>query len=384
MDRKGVNLHIVRNTVSNDSRVLKETEALQRSGCFSRIDIAGFHKPGYAEHEDFDGRALWRVKLKTRPLPKDIVSQALKFTEWQNRIVMHYRSQNLTAVHCHDLEPLPIAVRLKKLTGARLVYDAHELETERNGLKGLRKSLARHTENRNLKWIDAMITVSPSIQRWYAQQVPDLPVELVRNIPQRRHIAASPKDLRGRFSVSDDALLFIYLGGLARGRGIENMLAAFSDASIEHHLLLMGDGPLAGASRAAAETCDRIHYLPPVPPADVLAHAAGADVGISLIQDTCLSYRYCLPNKLFESVLAGLPVLVSDLPDQRQFVERYQAGWITSPETPAIIDSLRMITRDTWQQTRQGLAQRGQELDWQNEAARLIQLYDRLGCCKAR
>ena len=375
---KQTNLHIVRNAATHDSRVLKETATLRDLGLFSSVEIAGFHEPGHAEHEDLDGRKLWRVVLHSRGLPRDLLSQSVKFAEWRWRLVDRYRHAPLTVIHCHDLEPLPIAVRLKRLTGARLVYDAHELETERTGLRGMRQALARLTERRCMKWVDAMITVSPSIRDWYAHKYPGVPVALVRNVPDRPEAGIVPVALRGKLDVPDDALLFIYLGGLGRGRGIENMLAAFGADKVRHHLLVMGSGALRNQVEAAGRQCPRIHYLPPVPPDRVLAYASGADVGISLIEDVSLSYRYCLPNKLFESVLSGLPVLVSDLPDQRRFVDEYRAGWVTGPDVTSITDSLSAIDRAAWSSVKTGLAARSGDLGWHHEAAALAGLYESL------
>ncbi len=373
--RSGLNLHIVRNPVSHDSRVLKETATLRDLGLFAAVEIAGFHEPGYAEHEDLDGRHLWRVVLNSRSLPKNLPGQAVKYAEWRRRLLVHYRHRPLSVIHCHDLDPLPIAVRLKRLTGAKLVYDAHELETEQTASWSLRKTLMRRTERMCMPWVDTMITVSPSIQDWYNRAYPGLAITLVRNVPQRPAKAIVPVDLRRRLGVPEDALLFLYLGGLAPGRGIENILAAFASVHVNHHLLLLGNGPLAKTVADACALCSRLHYLPAVPPDQVLDYAAGADIGVSLIQDTCLSYRYCLPNKLFESVIAGLPVLVSDLPDQRRFVEEYRAGWVCEPDIPSIIATLCNIDRVNWQAMRVGLVERTRELGWHLEAAKLSELY---------
>lgn len=373
-----VNLHIVRNSVIHDSRVLKETATLLAYSKFTEVEIAGFEECGLAEHEDIEGRHLWRVPLASRGLPKDLISQLLKYAEWRWRLIRKYRDVPLSVIHCHDLEPLPIAARLKRLTGARLVYDAHELETERSGLRGLRQALARFTERRYMNWVDAVITVSPSIRDWYLRAYPGVPVTLVRNVPERPRSAVIPVDLRTRLNVPSEVLLFIYLGGLGRGRGIENMLAAFGAQQVTHHLLVMGNGALREKVVAASAACPRIHYLPAVPPDQVLAHAAGADIGISLIEDVSLSYRYCLPNKLFESVLAGLPVLVSALPDQAAFVASYRAGWVTPADLTSVVASLVSIDRDKWSKVRNGLAERSCELGWHNEATVLLSLYDSL------
>src|SRR5262249_42597127 len=104
-----MNLHIVRNGVSHDSRGLKETRSLRESGLFAAVHIAGFEQAGLSEHEDLGGRTVWRVPLATRALPKDLLSQSIKYGEWRHRIVSAYERAPLTVIHCHDLEPLGIA-----------------------------------------------------------------------------------------------------------------------------------------------------------------------------------------------------------------------------------------------------------------------------------
>lgn len=374
-----INLHIVRNAVSSDSRVLKETRTLRELGVFSYVDIAGLNEPGMASREDLDGCRLWRVDLTTRGWPRNLLSQVVKFIEWKRRIVNVYRSQPLAVVHCHDLDPLPIAVQLKRLTGARIVYDAHELETEMSGLSEARKLLARIAERRGMPHVDAMITVSPSIKSWYEKVYPGKTVSLVRNVPERMSMQGGVIDLRAQHAVPEGALLYLYLGGLSAGRGIAPLLAAFEDNRVPHHLLVMGDGDLKSAVLAAAGRCPRIHYRAPVKPADVLRHAAGADVGVSMSEGLSLNNRYCLPNKLFESLLAGLPVLISDQPDQAAFVAAHEAGWPTRCDVPSIVSTLLRVDQREYHRVRQGLAERTAELGWHREAGVLREVYASLG-----
>src|SRR5690606_23408284 len=98
-----INLHIVRNSVLHDSRVLKETCSLQRSGLFESVHIAGFEDGDLPEEEDLGGRHLWRVALRTRSLPKDVLSQGIKYSEWTYRIIRRYGKQPLLVIHCNDL-----------------------------------------------------------------------------------------------------------------------------------------------------------------------------------------------------------------------------------------------------------------------------------------
>jgi glycosyltransferase involved in cell wall biosynthesis len=176
--------------------------------------------------------------------------------------------------------------------------------------------------------------------------------------------------------VPREALLFIYLGGLSPGRGIRNMMRAFCDPSVSHHLLVMGSGSLQHELDAARKDCARIHYLPPVPPADVLEYAAGADIGLCLYEDICLNHRYCLPNKAFEYLMSGLPVVVSRLPDLAGLVRSFNAGWQTDNDVESIVRTLRGITRDVWSDMRQGLAERTRLLGWHAEVPALLTAYE--------
>lgn len=375
---RGVNLHIVRNEVVYDSRVLKETRELQESGLFQAIVIAGFEKQGLQESEDIDGRHLWRVPIMSRTLPKDPLSQAIKFLEWRHRAVGALKGLPLSVIHCHDLEPLPIAVKLKRLTGARLVYDAHELETERTNLGAVQKRVMRVVESRLSKFVNAMITVSPSIQSWYGSRYPNLPVSLVRNIPSPTEVGRASTDLKDRLGVSASELLFIFSGGLGAGRSIEPLLEAFSHQGVPHHVLFMGDGIFAEKIRRAARQCERIHWMAPVLPHRVLPTLAAADIGLSLIEDISLSYRFCLPNKLFEYWQAGLPVLASNLPDQGLLVSRYEAGWLVATKKDQIAARLMSITGAELSAVRSGVDRVKHDLTWQGEAKVLLSVYKSL------
>ena len=94
------------------------------------------------------------------------------------------------------------------------------------------------------------------------------------------------------------------------------------------HLVFLGSSPFSGyedglrEQAAAAGLADRVHFLPSVPLERLLEHTADADVGVSLLQDTCENHRLALPNKVFEYVAAGVPVVVSDLPELTRLVER--------------------------------------------------------------
>jgi glycosyltransferase involved in cell wall biosynthesis len=101
-------------------------------------------------------------------------------------------------------------------------------------------------------------------------------------------------------------------------------------------------------------------------------------VGLSLTEDSCLNHRFCLPNKVFESLVAGVPVLCSDLPDQADLIRAHEGGWTVGASIGSLVRRLSEISVDEVRRLRAGLPSRVSGLGWDREAERLLELYRRL------
>jgi glycosyltransferase involved in cell wall biosynthesis len=149
-------------------------------------------------------------------------------------------------------------------------------------------------------------------------------------------------------------------------------------------LLFMGaDGAYAEQLERLAEqlgVSGRTHFHPPVALAELLSYTHQADVGVSLLVDSCENHRLALPNKLFEYLAAGLPVVVSDLPEMRRLVTERGVGWVTDSSDPA--DIARVLGEALGERGDHGLRERvraaAAELNWAHERSRLTDLYARL------
>ena len=370
-------LHITPNTFRHSSRILKECSAAFELDSSVPITVVALWEPGVESEEVTDsGAAVWRVQLKTRTWPKNLLVQAIKYLEWLFRIVRRFRREDVSLVHVHNVAALPVGVILKWLTRAPLVYDAHELESERNGISRLRNWLSGVTERISIRAADATITVSDGIADWYQKAYRiDRPV-VVRNIPTRPG-ALEPKSgiLREIHGIADDDVLFIYQGALSAGRGIEQLVEIFSDPGVQHHLVVMGYGALEPMVREAANRCPTIHFQPAVAPHEVLRYTSSADIGLCLIENTCLSYYYSLPNKLFEYLLCGIPAIVNDLPEQRNLVEAFDCGWIAPASLEGKKATIAAIDSDRLAAKRRGAERAASELNWKDEAAQMTAVY---------
>lgn len=370
-------LHIIVTPFEHESRVLKQCRVAAEFDAGKARMVIALWEPGLAEDEVLgDGISVWRVKLKSRSWPKNLLVQVIKYFEFAFRILARMKSGDITVITAHSVSALPVGVALKWLTNAPLVYDAHELESEANGLSPLRRWFTRRMEGLWIRATDRVVTVCDSIADWYVDAYPIERPLVVRNVP----IRAGTQDtrstvLRDEHDVPDDELLFLYQGSLAPGRGIESLLAVFAVPDMRSHFVVMGYGELEGQVRKAAAESLNIHFQPAVPPEKVLFYTSSADIGLCLIENTCLSYYYSLPNKLFEYLLSGLPVLVNDMPEQRRIVEEYNCGWVVPESQVEQQNLLSSIDREQFAVRRAGAISAGESFDWGAEASRLQALY---------
>lgn len=376
-----LNLHLYPALLTHQSRMLRMTQTLVEAGLFSDIHMVGMVREESAEEVKLDAtRTLWHVSVP-RPWPVPKLKSLSQFLSWASPIIRRYRREEIGVIHCHSLGDLPIGVFLKRvMRSPKLVYDAHELETERNGLGGFQKRVAKVQERLLIRHVDHVLVVSEAIADWYRKTYPGCRVTVVRNIPRTDGAAsalpgepASPL-LRERFGIRS-GVVFLYQGALMRGRGIDLLLEAFAKAGPERHIVFMGYGPYEEKIRSYADRFPNVHFHPAVESAELLRHTAGADVGISLIENTCLSYYYCLPNKLFEYILAGLPVLVSDFPEMGRVVQELGNGWKTPVREEDLLALVTRITPESIAAKRQGSLEARKQLGWHLEQERLLEVY---------
>jgi hypothetical protein len=201
-----------------------------------------------------------------------------------------------------------------------------------------------------------------------------------------RNVSALAPDghpgLRKRLGITADTPLVLHQGAPAPARGCEVLVEALTHLP-GAHLAFLGDpepGYAAGLRRLIAQRNmeERVTLLSSVPLEDLLAHTAEANVGVTLLQDTCLNHRLALPNKLFEYIAAGVPVVAAALPETQRLVETHGVGWCVPPEDPiAVAGALRVALRGPTADPglRKRLARAGEELSWERERERLLELY---------
>jgi glycosyltransferase involved in cell wall biosynthesis len=176
------------------------------------------------------------------------------------------------------------------------------------------------------------------------------------------------------YAISDEAKIFLYLGIIGKGRGVEMYLNIFESEGVSSHIVFMGYGDLVEDVINRSKGCNRIHFHPRVDHERVVEISQSADVGLAIIEDVSLSDYYCLPNKLFEYAFAGIPILASDFPDMKCMIDEYKLGAITKIDYQSVRDSIIRIQE-------LGLSPSNRDLypiSWQNQSNKLLNVYKNL------
>jgi len=309
------NLHISATAVVNAGRILKETLSVAGSGLFSGVIICGTAEPGLPRHEDLThGRRIERVGSEVVGRNPHVLGRIREQLSWSRTVFKRYSRADITVINAHSVAVLPVCYLLSRRCRAKLIYDTHELETETVATRGLQSVIFKWAERLLIGKCDAVFVVNESIADWYRKRYPGLCPVIVRNIPQIEE-RGRPADLRKVLSIPAGKFLFIHIGHLVRGRNIQEILAAFSSPAVDAHIVFLGHGEFEEIVRAYCARYPNIHWLTPVPPDQVVRYAAACDVGLCLIEPSCLSYKLSLPNKVFEYMKAGIPFFFTDLPE---------------------------------------------------------------------
>lgn len=339
-------LHLTHTDINSDSRILKEMGCL--FNCFDGSRIIGIgvqldeelHKT--KSKNSFEIFSVQLISRKWRKLPA-VIRHTLCLLELTFKMVISAVKVKPAIIHCHDTTVLPLGVIVKLFTGARLIYDAHELESDRNGLTKILQKLTLWAEKILWRFVDALIVVSPSIEAWYQSTIGKKYSTVIMNSPYLE-VNANCYDkeyLRNKYQIPQESSIFMYVGILGKGRGIEFILEAFTQKDIKSHLVFLGYGEMETDIRELSKINMNIHLHDAVPHSEVVPIVKSADFGLCFIQNVSLSDYYCLPNKLFEYAFAGVPVLASNFPDIEIIVQKYHLGKCCNLDRESIYQAIK-------------------------------------------
>ena len=291
-------------------------------------------------------------------------------------------------IHVHDLPYLRAGVQAKKRLNVPLIYDAHELYPEIQTLSAKDKQQLSRVEKQSLPQCDQVITVNPFIAKEMAQRYQvSQPIVILNAIdPPPQFASREFQDrFRQHFPIPIPHKILLFQGWLSLDRGLGDLVRAMGHVSETIHLVLMGYGEdtkqtLKKIARKEGLT-SRVHFKDAVSQAELLFWSSSADAGIIPYQPVDLNHYYCSPNKLFEFIQAGLPIIANDLPFLRQIVAGEGFGVVmplTSVETYAQAIRLMFDEHGGPGRFKENLLKKAGHYDWSTESVKLLELYSNL------
>ena len=324
--------------------------------------------------------SFWMKGLKSQ-IWRWVVDQEKFFTNAFLQDALRHPSDVVVA---HDLPMLGVARLVASQFGARLVYDNHELYSEQE-FTHREKARWVEIERRHIGAANLIIAVNQSIANELKARYDVADPQVILNAEHPYRSSTDRGIIRDVLGLPSKSVIGIYQGGLSAGRNLDTLLEAVALIDLnDFHLVLLGDGQLAVSLKRRVKRMGlskRVHFLPAVPQSELLAHSSSADFGIIPYLPVCLNTYYCTPNKLFEFIAAGLPVLASDLPELRRFIIGHDIGMVADLSNPA--SAARVLSRmagDTLERKRLAakviLAQ--ESICWSIEGSRLVKIFEPL------
>jgi len=388
---------LVRNDCRTDYRVLKEAGSLARAGY--AVTVIAINPYGPEEHETYDGFTIVRVPVEHHP--RKIVRGVNLIPRALWRMAETARKVHADVYHAHDSDTVVAAWwAARQVSGARLVYDAHEV-----GFTSLRASLSFFGPwigLANWLWVrfndfiiprsfDAVIAVNDVLADLQAAHYGIVRPVVVMNCPLRQPIApATSEALASRIGVSSDTPIVLTHGmfSISRGdgAGLENLVRS---AALLHRgvVVLVGNvgsgyefEPLRSMANSP-ELTGRVFFLPLMPPTELMRLTTCATLGIITLQ-LPPPFHLAAPNKFFEFLGAGLPVVTSDLPVVQRICEEYQCGIVCDPGSSIGIAAAINVLLDNptlYNSLQQGARCAAAVYNWENQEQVLIDLYRSLG-----
>lgn len=364
-----------------DARVWKEARSLARGG-YSVALIGCRYDITSVVRESSDGVDSVEIPFGSRGRMSNARRALTAIQLWLEILRTPAR-----VYHAHNIHTAPVAWIASRLRRAALVYDAHELygEAFRPGAKArLSARVAAAAEGFVARRADLVITTNPSRADVLRERHGDIPIELLANVPD---VAPEVTPLDPGFPGGRAVLL--YQGGVyAQSRAFRETIEAIALLD-DVDLVVLGFGKPADLDLIrswAAErgVADRVHLLPPRPFDELVRTAAAAAVGLVPIRAQNMNHYLGDTNKLHEYLMAGLPVVASDLPEIRRVIESGAppVGELFDPTSPeSIAAAVRRVLDDPERydaRRREARRLALERFNWQVEEQRLLRRYREL------
>ncbi len=364
---------VVISDIATDQRVQKVAGSLHSNGY--AVTVIGRQVAG--------GMSLPELPFRVKRLRLMFQNGPLMYACFNIRLFFQLLFIKSDIINANDLDTLPAAWFSARIKGSAVVYDSHEFFTGVPEIQS--RPIVKNTwlliERCIFPKIKHIYTVNQSIATIYRRKYRKK-VQVIRNLPRRDRKMPEPASRKSLSIPEDKRILILQGSGINIDRGAEEAVAAMKFLN-NTLLLVIGSGDVIPLLRKQVRKNDlqnNVQILRRMPYENLMQYTRIADLGLTLDKNTNPNYRFSLPNKLFDYIQAGIPVLSSKLPEIEKILKKYDIGDTINTHKPAklaakiseIFENFEKY--DVW---KKNLPAAARELCWENEEAVLLEIYQK-------
>lgn len=363
----------VTNDLATDQRVLKACDFLSRLGY--KVTMVGVKRPG--------SLSVKHIKFNTFRFRMVFQKGFMFYAEYNLKLFFYLLFRRCNLFVSNDLDTLLPNFLVSRIRFTPLVYDSHEYFlgsteiVERPFVRGFWRTIERMI----FPGLKNVITVNHSIADLYEKDYGNRP-RVVRNLPRR--YKCSPSLTRKKLGLPEDKKIILMQGGAINvDRGAEELIHAMKPTfGLENvELYFIGGGDVWEKIKELVKFLHlerTVHFLPKMPYRKMMEYTCLSDLGVSLDKPVSMNYKYSLPNKLFDYLAAGTPVLASPLVEVKKVVEGYDVGMCIENHEPAhLAEMIKEMLSDEarYEKWRKNALKISEQMCWENEEKVLAEVY---------
>ena len=364
-------VHATINPCQDERRIFSEALTAVRNGY--RVEIFALKIPDIEENTILSDIIIQRIPIKYwRGGP-------LKFITFNWKLFWKLLGEDFSILHVHDLWVLPATAVVSIFKKCKLVYDSHEFA------RGLEIFQQKHlsgkvwalTEKFLIKRVDVILTINSYHKQLFLETYPGIPEpEVIMNFPSRRSIL----NYNNLPKFQSRRNIVLYQGIFKNHRGLKQLIKAMVDVN-SGSLELIGSGEIESSLRELVKihgVNEKVIFRGRINWDQLLTQSSNAKAGLVLFEPVGLNYQYASPNKFFEYVMAGTPVIVSNIIPFKDFISSYEVGILVdlaSEDSIALAIEKLLTDEKNWLKYHQNCLKAREVWNWELQEQKLIDLY---------
>jgi glycosyltransferase involved in cell wall biosynthesis len=378
--------------VNNDHRVIKIINTLSKKHMIHLFYVNGKVEDQLLFNDQVE---LYSIEHK-KSLKTKLVQHSFFWREFIFFIPAVLKKGILyNTIWCNDFPTLLPAHKIANKLKASLIYDSHEIYLETlnqffpvktSFMKsivfkislGLMKTFGKLTEQRLIVKADHIITVNESLANYFKNTYGVKRVNVIMNFPPTKELDPEKFiDFKAIFSFEKNDKILIYQGVLNRGRGLALIINTIKNIPENFKLIILGNGPLKPQLINLTNDLklnNQVKFIDKVPINDLLNYTSGADYGLNILEDYNLSKKLASPNKLFEYIHAGIPVICSKSIENAKVINKYEIGEMVINNEKDLAETIQSLSKSNTDKYKLACSQASKEYNWERQEASILNL----------